>query len=212
MWLQVAVNERKDLLNNLVSRELDLELSEEIEWLSPIVVEKYHEYYDQGFIKRLGVKLNRRKLSDFWPRGGPHWDALGKTSNGRLLLVEAKAHIPEMISTSKAKSLKSINLIQNSLLEVKQYLGVSKDVDWSDMYYQYANRLAHLYLLRVVNDLPAELLFLCFINDYEKKGPTTNKQWLDAIENMKEYWGLSRRHHLSDHVHHIFLDVKKLRR
>ncbi len=33
-------------------------------------------------------------------------------------------------------------------------------------FYQYINRLAHLYLLRVLNKIPAYLVFVYFVNDH----------------------------------------------
>lgn len=209
-WIQIAVNEKPELLNHVIARELNFKPGELITWMSPLVHDAYQEYFDQKFIKQLGVKLNNRQLSDFWPIRGPRWDALGKTSRGTLLLVEAKSYIREMVTTPSKASEKSLAIIQNSLHEVKQYLGISKDVDWASWFYQYANRIAHLYLLRELNDLPTELLFLCFINDYDMDGPTSSNQWEGAIEMMEAYLGLPKKHCLSDHVHHIYLDVKKL--
>ena len=37
--------------------------------------------------------------------------------------------------------------------------------DWSHCFYQYANRLAHLYLLRESNGLDAFLVFVYFVDD-----------------------------------------------
>ncbi|MFW9959127.1 MAG: hypothetical protein ACFFCT_13735 [Candidatus Odinarchaeota archaeon] len=209
-WIQIAVNEKSELLNSVVARALHFKPDEMITWLSPLVQDGYQEYFDQKFIKQLGVKLNRRQLSDFWPKRGLNWDALGKTSKGRVLLVEAKAHIQEMVTSPSKASAKSLIMIKNSLDEVKKYLGVSKDVDWTGWFYQYTNRLAHLYLLRELNDLPAELLFLCFINDYDMDGPTSSSHWDGAIEMMEVYLGLPKNHRLSRYVHHLYLDVQKL--
>jgi hypothetical protein len=59
--------------------------------------------------------------NEFWPIGGPQWDALGRSSSGKLFLVEAKSHISELISTSKAENKKSRERIQKSLEETKGY-------------------------------------------------------------------------------------------
>ena len=37
--------------------------------------------------------------------------------------------------------------------------------DWSGTFYQYANRLAHLYLLHELNDVDAWLVFVYFVGD-----------------------------------------------
>lgn len=44
-------------------------------------------------------------------------DALGKSSSGKLFLVEAKSHIPELISLLQAKDERSIEQIKASLAE-----------------------------------------------------------------------------------------------
>jgi hypothetical protein len=45
---------------------------------------------------KAGIKaLPVRPLVNFWPARGPVWDAIGTTSDGKAVFVEAKAHIPE---------------------------------------------------------------------------------------------------------------------
>ena len=85
-------------------------------------------------------------------------------NGGEIFLVEAKAHLSELISSpSQAKSATSIELIKKSLDETKSYLHISLDKDWASKYYQYTNRLAHLYFLRVKNNVPAYLVFLYLV-------------------------------------------------
>ena len=50
----------------------------------------------------------------------------------------------------------------DALASAKEALGVPKDAPWDAPFYQYANRLAHLYFLRQLNGLDATLLFLYF--------------------------------------------------
>jgi hypothetical protein len=209
-WMQIAVNQKPDVLDSVMSTPLSLPPDEQLTWLSPLERDGCKEYADQAFIDLLGVELTERRLSDFWPKGGPHWDALGKTTKGRLLLVEAKAHIPEVVSPPSAATASSLKRIRESLEEVRRYLGVRKDVDWSGWFYQYTNRLAHLYLLRELNGLPAELVFVCFVNDEDMGGPTGVEQWKGAVELLEAYLGLPRNHRLSDFVHHVCLDIRRL--
>ena len=82
------------------------------------------------------------------------------------------------------------------------------EIDWSCGFYQYVNRLAHLYLLRQ-NELPAHLLFVDFINDFEMKGPTTIHEWKGAIELLHSYLGI-RRHKLKNFVADVFIDISCL--
>jgi len=149
-------------------------------------------------------------LRDFWPTGGPHWDALGRSSKGNIFLVEAKSHIPEMMSTVRAKDNHSLLKIRESLERTKDFLNAKKMVDWSFGFYQYSNRLAHLYLLRELNQLPAYLLFIYFINDSEMNGPNTIDEWKGAIKLLHTYLGI-RRHKMQRFTSDIFIDVDKIR-
>jgi len=91
-WLQKLINEKPDLLNSRIRSVFGIGKSEEIEWVSPLKDDEYAEYRDGTFIRLLGIKLNKTPLNDFWPNYGPQWDALGRTSSGKVILVEAKAH------------------------------------------------------------------------------------------------------------------------
>jgi hypothetical protein len=162
--LQVAINVKNKYLDAEISKVIGKQIN--IDWRSPLQSDDYAEYRDGDFLRRLGI-LNKIKysLSDFWPNNGPQWDALG-VSDDEIILVEAKANIPEMVSSgTDAKNPKSISKIGNSLDEVKKYLSVSDSIDWTGTFYQYVNRIAHLYYLREKNQLKARLLFIYFIND-----------------------------------------------
>ena len=158
------------------------------------------------------MELGRWPLREFWPRLGPQWDALGHTDGGAVFLVEAKANIPEFVSpASGAKSPASISLIDDSLKEVQRSLRVDTGIDWSGKLYQYANRIAHLYLLRELNRIPAYLLFIYFVGDEDVDGPQTVEEWKAAIEVAERVLGLPARHRLSDYVADIFVHVDELR-
>ena len=158
-WIQKLVNEKPELLNLEIQSKLDLLGNEEIRWLSPLRRDKYAEYSDQDFIDLLEVELAKVPLSDFWPERGPQWDALGKSRLGNLFLVEAKSHIGELISTMGATGEVSVRKIRKSLSRTKNFLNSNAETDWSCGFYQYTNRLAHLYLLKI-NQLPAHLVFV----------------------------------------------------
>ena len=212
-WIQVLVNQHADLLNRLVRENFRLESDEGIEWVSPLADDEYAEYRDASFLRRLGVELGRWPLCEFWPRYGPQWDALGRTDQGTVFLVEAKANIPEFVSpASGAKSPTSIALIDDSLKHVQRFLRVDTGIDWSGKLYQYANRIAHLYLLRELNQIPAYLLFIYFIGDEDVSGPQTAGEWKAAIEVAERVLGLPARHRLSDYVADKFVHVNDLAR
>ncbi len=204
--LQDAIHEKKKYMNIEISKVIGKQLK--IDWKSPLKSDKYAEYRDEDFLENLGI-LNKIEypLSNFWPKKGPQWDALG-VSDDEIILVEAKANIPEMVSPgTDAKNPQSIKKIRNSLDEVKKYLSVSDSIDWTGTFYQYVNRIAHLYYLREKNQIKTHLLFIYFINDITVDGPKTKDEWLGAIQTMECYLGLSKKHKLKKYVHDIFIDV-----
>lgn len=207
-WLQILVNKCPEVLSRDIASHLNLAPSEQVHWLTPLAGDDYAEYQDEAFLSRLDVQLEQRPLASFWPRRGPVWDGLGVTDRGDLLLVEAKSHIPELLSTAAASEL-SLARIQASLNETKNYLGVNEPSDWTTPFYQYANRLAHLYLLRVLNKLPAYLVFVYFVNDHEQHGPTTQAEWEEALAPLKSQLGVYQ-HRLSSYVLDVYIDVTTL--
>jgi hypothetical protein len=207
-WLQAAVNAHPDLFQTELQKLRPFQ-NHQFTWLSPLVTDEYAEYRDQTFLRLLGVSLEKKALAEFWPARGPVWDGLGTTDKGHLILVEAKAHIGEIVSPASKASPKSRSLIEKSLLETAQYCGSKHGNVWSSTFYQYTNRLAHLYLLRVLNGLPAHLVFLYFVNAAEMRGPETRGEWQGAINHIHAQLGLGR-HPLSQYVHDVFVNVKDL--
>ena len=207
-WLQILVNDYPGIFARELAPSLGLSTDKQIKWLSPLRDDEYAEYRDEAVVKRLGVSPST-PLTVFWPKGGPVWDALAKTLHEELVLVEAKAHIGEIVSPRTGASGASLAQICASLEVTKQFLGATPSADWSAHFYQYTNRLAHLYWLREVNRLPAFLVFLYFINDDDMDGPTTREEWEGAIRLMQSFLGL-RRHKLSAYVLDVFVDVAEL--
>ena len=205
-YIQLVINKKPSIIQN------NLKFNDQIKWVSPLKKDNYKEYWDSRFLKELGLDKLQYKLGEFWPRGGAHWDALGKSKEA-VFIVEAKAHITEQMSgPSKAKAEKSIKLISKSLNEVKQFLGVEKTVNWmKSTYYQYANRLAHLYFLREWNKIDAHLLFIYFLNDDTVDPVKSEKEWRRAIEQVHAELGLSKKFELKQYVHELFIDVNDLK-
>ena len=202
--IQKLINEKPDILNNQLRTKLGMSEDEDLPWRSPLKDDEYAEYRDEAFLERLGVKLELYPLKDFWPKMGPQWDGLGKSSQGKLFLVEAKSHIPELISTFKGTRKASIDKICSSLEETKKRFGVKADYDWSNPFYQYANRLAHVYLLRK-NKLDAWLVNVYFVNDAEMTGPETADEWKGAIRLMHRCLGI-REHLVEKWVVYVLIE------
>lgn len=210
--LQILANQHQDILNHELSKILNKTIK--LEWLSPLKDDDYAEYVDQDFINRLDINSRIIKpLNDFWPNGGANWDGLAK-DNETIFLIEAKAHISEqMIESTGATSIESINLIKKSLEETKAFLDVKSDVSWcKENYYQYANRIAHLYYLREINKIDAHLLFIYFLNDKTVTGKSETKEdWKQAINDVYKKLELEKNNKLSDFIHNIFIDTNLLK-
>ncbi|MCK4359500.1 MAG: hypothetical protein KAW92_12335 [Candidatus Cloacimonetes bacterium] len=207
--IQKLITNNSLLLNALILNKLPKLKSKNIEWLSPLHNDDFAEYSDEEFISRLQLNL-QKKLKDFWPKGGPQWDALGKTDANEIFLIEAKANIPEIISPGTgAKNKTSLDLINKSLKKAKSYLNIKNEIDWSGKFYQYTNRISHLYFLREVNKIKAYLINIYFINDKSVDGPTSRREWLAALEVLKNYLGVGK-HKLSKYMIDLIIDVEDL--
>lgn len=203
-WIQTLVQENSELINEPIAKACDVE-AKDVVWYSPLAADSWAEHRDQSFIDTLRVVTERQKLADFWPARGPQWDALG-TAGAQPLLCEAKAHLPEMLSPACGASLKSRTQITRSFLRVQLDLNIACKIDWLGVGYQYVNRLAHLYFLREVNQIPAHLIFLYFCNDPTLKNPANADEWKGAVRLFESLMGTSS-HRLRRFVHHIHVDL-----
>jgi hypothetical protein len=177
-----------------------------IDWRSPIAADNYAKYRDDAFLSRLGITLAKRSLESFWPKGGPQWDALGRAESGEIVLVDATAHLNDLFSPPTAASESSLARIQLSLRETAFGLGVLDGFDWSKQFYQYTNRLAHAYLLDVINAIPTRLAFVHFVGDADVDGPPTRAEWETAITAVHDAIGLPE---VPRFVMDIFIDVRE---
>ena len=222
-WIQMLVNDCPQLLSGAISVCLPGSPTD-IDWRSPLSSEWYKEHKDREFLIKLGASryLNNPlpswgDLYKFWPKSGPRWDAHGITDKGQILLVEAKSYTKEMQGKgSGAKDPKSIEKIARSLKSTQQFLGCVQTVDWAkSQYFQYANRLAHLYWFHELNGRDTYLVLLYFLNDTAMATKTTTvprsaKEWEPAIVYQDKEMGIPERHPLSDRIIHVFIDVKDI--
>lgn len=144
----------------------------------------------------------------FWPaRGNIHnWDAVGQLKGGDWLLVEAKAHVAELISHRGASERGGLPMIRNALDITKRDIGASLVSDWLSPYYQYANRLAVLNFL-LKHGVTAKLVFIYFLSDTNPHGecPATEDAWLREIGKVHLHLGLEGDSDVEGRTHTIFL-------
>jgi len=195
LQLQIYVNRRSQDLSNAILTVLapPPPLGSTIRWVSPLEGEKFIEYIDAGFLNALGLQRFAVQLFDFWPGRGPNWDGLAVVENGGAIvgyiLVEAKSYVAEMQSSCMAKAPTSLAKINAALAQTKQWLGVRKEIDWKIGFYQFANRLAHLYFLREIAGLPAAwLVNLCFVDDRHRR--TSIAEWESGLAEARTKLGL----------------------
>ena len=167
-YLQNLVNDSSESLNwSILSKNplLSNYHSDEPHWVSPLARHNYCEYRDGEFLRSVVLSPMKPDLSKFWPRLGPSWDALatvaGNGDSHGVILLEAKSHFKELGAKACGAKGNSLEKIRGSLSVVKHALGVKESANWLGNYYQYVNRVAHLYWLNMAG-VPAWLVFLYF--------------------------------------------------
>jgi hypothetical protein len=215
--LQNLVNDYPEYLNCLIlsnSPSLRTYAATHPKWVSPLASDDYTEYQDKQFLEVIGFPKLSNNLADFWPQRGPVWDALatveGKSGSRGVILLEAKSHIPELANPSYACKAtgKSLEKIKKSLTTVKRELKVKRKAEWLGEYYQYANRIAHLYFLTIVGQVPTWMVFLYFVGDVKQKGPTTVVEWTASLDKMREALSLPRDYLLEQTIINVFAPIQ----
>ena len=205
-WLRVMVREYPDILGTAIADAFGWHAAA-IDWRSPRQDDDYAEYYDQAFLNRLGVEKLTMPLEEFWPKSGPRWDGLARTTDGRLILIEAKAHIDEAVDFRSKASPDALRKIEQRLDEAKAAFRASKDACWYAPLYQMANRLAHLYYLAEINRKDAHLVFIDFANAPDVPEPASREEWQGANRLAHKCLGL-KDSKLARRVATIIVDLK----
>ena len=208
-WLQVAVNRRPQLLESALRRCGAIGQRSSVTWKSPLEGDAFREYRDNAALAKVGLADLKKPLNEFWPARGPVWDALGVTSEQSTLFLEAKAHISETASNATKASAKSLELIDQSLAEARRFYAPRAKTNWRNLFYQYANRLAHHFFLTHLNGLSSTLVFLYFLNADDMLGPMSEEEWHGAIRLIHAVLGLPKDLR-SRGVFDAFLDARLL--
>ena len=204
--IQRYVQEQPTKLNEAIINNIPslAKLKPELSWVSPLITEKYAEYSDQEFLKALGLAEKWPALNQFWPWGGPVWDALAKVrwkGGEGVILLEAKSY-PEECKSACQAGAKSLATIQAAIRQTQEFFSASPTPAWLNDYYQLANRLAHLYFFRKVG-INAWLVLLLFTNDWK---PTSQEQWEREFSNIWTRLGLPAKH---EWIGQVFMEVSK---
>ena len=214
--IQIAVARRTEELSKAILTQLRCPDGTQLVWKSPLEKDEFKEYRDESFLEAVNLKGSAPKLAEFWPPRGPHWDGLaileenGETTG--IVLVEAKSYPLEMYGPGCNAELESERrkLIERSTKVAKDWFHAdsSGDCDWLGPYYQFANRLSHIYFLRERAGIDAWLVNLCFVND-ETRHPTSKEDWKTGLELAKKKLGL-KDEVINKYVADVFLDASDL--
>lgn len=97
LQIQTYVNSRSNEIDVAIQGKFPELVGAAFQWRSPLAHEQYREYWDRAFLAVVDQERHWPTLKQFWPRGGPHWDALAVVvQDGRapgVLLVEAKSYV-----------------------------------------------------------------------------------------------------------------------
>ena len=204
--------------NELNSRTMQQTGGEAIEWWDFHFdrKERYRDAEWKGldFIDEPAVK---KEWANFWPVAHQvqNWDAIGrlrKNGSSEWLLVEAKAHVKETLSRTKAAEAGGLPKIRAAFQQTMAALGIQDTKRflpaWLEEHYQYANRLAVLHFL-TQRKIPAHLVLFYFCGDEFKDMccPKNPDEWKVHIDHIHSTLGIDGSCGFMERVHHLFLPV-----
>jgi hypothetical protein len=115
---------------------------------------------------------------------------LAKAGGGKVILVEAKAYIEEAVDGGSRATPGSAAKIAAALARTKAAFRSVSAGSWEHPFYQYANRLAHLYFLREINGVDAYLVFLNFADAPDVPEPCSTPEWKGADRLIRKCLGI----------------------
>jgi hypothetical protein len=199
----------RQLLNREIQRATDTELGDWLDFGFDPAKKRFPDAEPIGLEFLDPSHAARASWGTFWPnsRRQHNWDAVAITKNEGYLLIEAKAHVDELLSRCQAKG-PSREIILRACQATKQSMNIAPERDWLEPYYQMANRLVALHHLRS-HGIQAGLCLIYFTGDCfaGRTCPPTEKEWGPAIQAMNHHLGLAGRSELEHHVHKVFLPV-----
>lgn len=206
-WMQRLANDPRAPLDALVSEATGR--STRLTFLSPRADDDFAEYRDRAFLELVGRPDLDAARCAFWPARGPQWDAVARGEDGAIWLVEAKAHVDEMLSPPSAASPRSRGTIEAALSRTAAALGARPRAPWIDCFYQLGNRLAWTWFLRE-QGVEAKLMLVNVVGDRAMGGPSSREAWEAALRVTFHVMGLPTRHALAKHVVEVFPTVGEI--
>lgn len=168
-----------------------------------------------------------KEWKNFWPQQGTQqsWDGIF-TADDKWYFVEAKAHLGEASTDKRTTNDSSIKKIQNAFVWTIQQLNINNRTgeDWfKSPFYQLANRLSFIEFCRNKFNINAELLYIHFVDGYEKpglscngrptrsvikedKGVKTSKEWEDLWSEELSDLGLTE---VPSFVHQVTVNCNR---
>lgn len=183
--------------------------SRTIEWRAPLERDEYIEPQDRAFLSAIGREDLMPQLKDFWPKGGPVWDALavldpqsggraGRNPRGRKGTPGGVLRRRLAGEGSECRREDPHRARADATMG-----GHHPDPDrWIGPLYQSANRYAHLYWLREVARVDAWLVHVLFLDDMTHNA-TSRDAWDAALPQIERELGLAGVH--VPHAGHVFL-------
>jgi len=185
-------------------------LKDDIHWLDFNFAEKPGQLDEELKGVEFASPNVQKAWRDFWPSTGnqQNWDCVGQTSAGKILLVEAKAHLGELKSPTHAKN-DGKEKIKAAFAAVKQSIGVVPTANWMGDYYQFANRIAALWFLKE-HGTDAALINIYFLNDLgntRRKCPKDTDSWRAIIADEYEHLGITNNAFVNENVFPCFIEA-----
>jgi hypothetical protein len=211
LQVQLYVNRFQPDLNEALIGEpklasLGAQGADSIRWVSPLERHGCEELQDADFLRAIGQDQLIDSLGEFWPSGGPVWDALAivdlKDGGSGAVLVEGKSHTGEFFGRGSQagmsrsgsetppseESKENRERIRRALAATQESLDLAPDPDrWMGRLYQTANRIAYQRWL-AEQGVKTWLVWLLFTGD--PIGAATKADWEQAVESANAELGL----------------------
>jgi hypothetical protein len=128
--VQIYVNRFPGDLSRAVLEALPslAERTKRLAWMAPLEAEGFAEPQDAAFLRAVGRGELADRLREFWPAGGPVWDALAIAVFGAgppgVLLAEGKAYPKEFYGRGSEATEPARAQISKAFAATQSWLGV----------------------------------------------------------------------------------------